>query len=163
MKSIVVFIILLLLFDLSAIESDSTNTKSSFRYMKTQPPEKMRYKAIIYSAFLPGAGHFYLDNNKAGWSYLTARLMIIPGVLLSLNPYTGPFDPNPKPQWKIDLGRGLIIFSMAAWVADVLHAGISAGEFDKPIQEETSKNISYRIITNFEKKRLGLGLTYCFK
>ena len=160
-KTLVIFILIPILF-LLAIESDSTKTKSSFRYMKTQPPEKIRSKAIVYSAFLPGAGHFYLDNNKAGWAYVTARLMIIPGI--SLLVAGDPQDPNlPNDQTKIDIGRGLIIFSMTAWLADVLHAGISAGEFDKPREEETNKNISYGIITDIENNRYGLGLTYSFK
>lgn len=160
MKKIISIIAIIPFLFLLAAEPDSTKTKSNFRYMKTPKSEKIRSKAIIYSAFLPGAGHFYLDNNKAGWSYVAARLMIIPGIYFMLDGFpmgTGEVVDRTK----YDYGRGLIIFSLTAWAADVIHAGISATGLDKPKDE--NKNLSYGIVTDFEKKTYGLGFTYSFK
>jgi|GEM_PF-3722523 len=147
----VLSIILISIVTLSA-QVDSLSLKNSgYPYKRTERENSTKGQAVFWSILVPGGGHFYLGNRNTGLAYGLVRLLIIPGsVLMAQNLYDGD-------EAELNIGISLSLIGIASWTADIIHAGYSAKH------QGSEKILGYRIDTDLENKRYGIGLTYTFK
>ena len=142
---------------------DTDSTKTSFKNLRNRGTKSSNYKGIapILSAFIPGGGHFYLGDYKTGIAYGSTRLLLIPGLKLWLDNHS--ILGQSKNKTKEYFGLTLCAIGCISWTVDIIHAGISAKNYQPIIHEDKKGKLSYNIIPNFEKQKVELNLNYTFK
>ncbi len=116
--------------------------------------------APIISFFIPGGGHFYLDEYKTGVLYASTRLLLIPGLRLFMDNFP-VFNDNVN-QTELGISYGLIFVGITSWTLDIIHAGISAHNYNL-IYEDNKGSLGYQIRPDFENRGIKLSFNYELK
>jgi hypothetical protein len=160
MKNITILILLFSFCLAFANEQNSTATKQSVPFKRIVEKER-NYKsaAPIISVFVPGGGHFYLGNTKTGIVYGLTRFLLIPGYKLWIDNFR-IFSSSSINKTESNLGVALMAIGMTSWIVDIIHAGISAKNYEPEIQ---NNKLSYGIISDPKDNKYGVSLNYTFK
>jgi hypothetical protein len=117
------------------------------RIEKYKSEKKSVAAALLWSMFIPGAGHFYLDEDKTGALYLVG---IIGSALLSGGDHPNPRDPP------TDMESAFYLVYVTGYLANIIHAPISANAYNRKIKEK------YGLIWSVVPRKNSLALNVIF-